>query len=208
MGDRELIDRCSCGDRRAWSELFRRYDRRLLAILTRGARGIPGLDPADLRQEVWAKLVEKGALAGLRLGQPGALEAFLARVAARVALDHRRRRRKRPFEGTWIDIETPHHGADPEAEAMKAEQLGQLSAALRRIVAGPDSRRNLRVLGCYLHGGLGPTEIAACGVGLSTKGVASLLRRTLSKLAPGMASERPPAGTTPSRRGGVPPGTP
>src|SRR3954466_7103907 len=30
VGDRELIERCTRGERRAWSELVRKYDRRLL----------------------------------------------------------------------------------------------------------------------------------------------------------------------------------
>src|SRR4051812_44707998 len=202
VGDRELIERCTRGERRAWSELVRKYDRRLLCIFSREARGFPGLDPTDLRQELWAKLIEKGALARLRLERAGALDAFLAQVALRLALDHRRRRED---AGCLAGAAPPF--ADPEAEAMRAEGGRQLGAALGRVVRG--SRRDFRVLSVHLREGLGPTEIARTDVGLSAKGVASLLRRALPRLAFEMAAmsemeiERPLAARGPGRANGV-----
>ncbi|MFL5376360.1 MAG: hypothetical protein ACJ787_00500, partial [Myxococcales bacterium] len=64
MGDRDLVDRCVRGDRRAWSELFRRYEAKILPA------------DEDLRQEVWARLIEKNALSRLRLERSGALDAW------------------------------------------------------------------------------------------------------------------------------------
>ena len=200
VGDRELIDRCTRGERPAWSELFHKFDRRLLQILSRVARGSPGLDPADLQQELWVKLIEKGALARLRLERAGALDAFLARVAVRVALDHRRR------ELATCAAAFTDPSPNPESEAMRAEERRQLGAALLRVVRG--SRRDFRVLTAYLRDGLGPTEIARSGIGLGAKGVASLLHRTLPRLASEMEIARPPGARGPGRASGIRPGTP
>jgi RNA polymerase sigma factor (sigma-70 family) len=190
MGDRDLIERCVRGDRRAWSELFRRYDAKILRA--------PGPDADDLRQEVWARLVEKGALSRLRLERPGALDAWFARVAVRTAVDHQRRRRARPPEEPF-DVEPPHGSLDPEGAAMRAEEVRALSAAIDRTLGN----RDRSVLRLHLVEGLGPGEIAASGLGLSSKGVASLLRRALSRLAPEVARGRPPEASESRRAAGI-----
>jgi DNA-directed RNA polymerase specialized sigma24 family protein len=106
MGDRDLIERCVGGDRRAWSELFQRYDAKILRA--------GGPDAADLRQEVWARLVEKGALTPLAAGTHRGTSTPVARVAVRVAVDHQRRRRARPPEEPF-DVEPRESSLDPEA---------------------------------------------------------------------------------------------
>jgi RNA polymerase sigma factor (sigma-70 family) len=189
MGDRDLVERCVRGDRRAWSELFQRYDAKILRA--------GGPDAADLRQEVWARLVDKSALSRLRLERTGALDAWFARVAVRVAVDHRRRRRARPPEEPF-EVEPRDSSLDPEMAAMRAEEVRALSAAIDRTAGN----RDLSVLRLHLVDGLGPAEIAASGIGLSPKGVASLLRRTLSRLAPEVARGRPAEATAGNRRRG------
>ena len=69
--ERALADRCLRGEKKAWLELLRLYDRKVLRVLFRsGVR--EELD--DLRQEVWARLLARehvlvvqhdGARAGL-----------------------------------------------------------------------------------------------------------------------------------------------
>jgi RNA polymerase sigma factor (sigma-70 family) len=196
VGDRELIERCARGEQPAWSELFRKYDRRLLRVLSRAGTRSAGVDAADLRQELWVKLVEKGALGHLRLERAGSLDAFLTRVALRVALDHRRRRR----EATAAGLERADP-SNPEAEVMQAEELRRLAAALGRVVRG--SQRDFEVLSAHLAQDLGPAEIARSGVGLSAKGVASLLHRALPRLAAEMKIERLPVARARRRASGV-----
>jgi len=199
MGDRELVERCLRRDRRAWAELFHRYDRRLARIAG------SGLDCADLRQEVWAKLAEKGVLARLRLERPGALDLFVRRVAVRVAMDAARQRRARLADiAAW----SCERALDPEAAAMNAQQLRHLAAALQRTAAAPHAARNLRILRSYLEEGSAPAQIAVSGVGLTAKGVDSLVRRALRKAIREMASERPPASKAPGCAAGIRPRTP
>ena len=193
MRDREIVERCKRGDRLAWAELFRKQDRRLSRIFAR----VAPTDHADLRQHVWLKLIEKGALSGLRLERDGALDAFFAQVARRVALDHRRELAPALPEGM--------NGApDPEAEVVRAEERRHLAAALCRVARG--SRRDFRILRSHLLDGRGATEIASTGVGLTAKGVSSLLNRALPRLAAELG--RPPASRAPGRAGGIRRGTP
>jgi RNA polymerase sigma factor (sigma-70 family) len=196
VGDRELIERCTRGERQAWSELFRKYDRRLLRVLSSAGRRSVGVDPADLRQDLWVKLVEKGAMGRLRLERAGSLDAFLTRVALRVALDHRRRRREvTPAAAERVDP------SNPEAEVMQTEELRRLAAALGRVVRG--SRRDFEILSAHLARDLGPAEIARSGIGLSAKGVASVLQRALTRLAAEMKIERLPVARARRRASGV-----
>ncbi|MFL5440998.1 MAG: RNA polymerase sigma factor [Myxococcales bacterium] len=185
MGDRDLVDRCVRGDRRAWSELFRRYEAKILPA------------DEDLRQEVWARLIEKNALSRLRLERSGALDAWFARVAVRVAVDQQRHRRARPREEPF-HIEPRESSLDPEMAAMRAEERRAISGAIDRTARN----RDLMVLRLHLVDGMGPTEIAASGIGLSPKGVASLLRRTVSRLAPEVARGRPPEASESRRAAG------
>src|SRR5438105_8472518 len=89
--ERALADRCLRGEKKAWLELLRLYDRKVLRVLFRsGVR--EELD--DLRQEVWARLLARdaAALRDFRAENSGALGLFLAQVARRVAIDHQRAR--------------------------------------------------------------------------------------------------------------------
>ena len=88
---------------------------------------------------------------------------------------------------------------DPEAELVRAEERRQLAAALGRVVRG--SRRDFLILRSHLRDGLGATEIARSGVGLTAKGVSSLLHRALPRFAAQLG--RPPASRGPGRAGGI-----
>jgi DNA-directed RNA polymerase specialized sigma24 family protein len=89
---------------------------------------------------------------------------------------------------------------------MQAEQLRQLAAALGRVAR--ESQRDFEVLSAHLAHDLGPAEIARSGVGLSAKGVASVLHRALPRLAAEMKIERLPVARARRRAGGVRRGTP
>ena len=182
-GDRDLVARCAGGDQRAWAELIGRHDRQLLIVLLRASPGAGAAELSDLRQEVWVRLLERGALAGLRLERPGALGAYLCRVALRVAIDQARARGARPRADA--PVEEAHElpgGADPEREAALAQARLKLAHALLRSNEGPNGPRDLMVLRAHFQDGLNPAEIAAMGVGLSAKGVETLLRRARERI--------------------------
>ena len=184
MTDRDLAQRCARGERHAWDELTALYDRRIALVLLR-ALG-PGLasDLPDLRQDVYARLLANGgaALLGLRAERPGSLAAFLAQTALRVAIDHCRARGARPSadEGLEMLVQLEAPGGTPETEAAVSEERARLERALVRLAGG--EARDLLVLRAHLHDGLNAAEIAGMGVGLTAKGVETLLRRAKDRL--------------------------
>ena len=80
--------------------------------------------------------------------------------------------------------------AQPQAEPRGVDVGGhgardrrlQLAHALLRATDGPNGPRDLMVLRAHFQEGLNPAEIAAMGVGLSAKGVETLLRRARERI--------------------------
>jgi RNA polymerase sigma factor (sigma-70 family) len=162
--ERALADRCLRGEEKAWLELLRLYQRKVLRVLFRsGVR--EELD--DLCQEVWARLLARdgAALRDFRAGHPGALGLFLAQVARRVAIDHDRARRVRPPPSGGAEPDELAHAADsPELLARGAEERRRLSLALD---AAAGSARDRDILRLHYEEGLSVSEIAQMGLASS-----------------------------------------
>ena len=179
VDDRALATRCADGDPSGWEELLARFERRATLVLLRAGVAEPEL--ADLRQDVYARLLaDRGAaLRGLRAEREGALGAFVAQVALRVAIDHGRARGTRVK--SEVDLEEAHRlptlHRSPEDEAARTQRHERFSRALLAAAEGPQLERDLTVLRAHFADGLNPQEIAGMGVGLSAKGVETLLRR-------------------------------
>lgn len=193
IGDRELADRCASGDRAAWARLVERHDRRIAAVLSRALGPAGAEEVPDLRQEVYARLLAGGgaALRGLRAEQPGALSAFVAQVARRVALDHARARGSRPAPAPLGEgpREPASQALGPEQQAQERQARARLLRAVERACAGRHRARDLQVLRAHLDDALGPAEIARLGCGLSGKGVEALLRRLRARVAAELRGE-------------------
>jgi RNA polymerase sigma factor (sigma-70 family) len=177
--ERALADRCLRGEERAWLELVRTYDRKVLRVLFRsGAR--EELD--DLRQEVWARLLARdaAALRDFRAGQAGALGLFLAQIARRVAIDHHRARRARPpASGGAEPDDLAHDGVSAESLFHDAESRRRLLGALD-AVAG--SARDRDILRLHFEEGLSAAEISQLGLDLEVRGVEAVIRRAREKI--------------------------
>lgn len=184
--DRELSRACAKGDRKAWARLIARLERRVLLVLLRTLGQECEPDLQDLAQEVWTRLLlrERAALQTLRLEQDGALGAYVAQVALRVAIDHGRKRRARPQAGEGLlALEcVAHDAALPDERFSDAEERRALSLSLAQVVEGEHAHRDLFVLRAHFEDGLSPAQIAQAGCGLSAKGVESLLRRARERL--------------------------
>jgi len=159
-------------------QLLRDHDRRVLRALYRlGAR--EELD--DLRQEVWARLLahDAAALREFRGERPGSLAVFLGQVARSVALDHRRR--------AHPEVEVPEElaqgGPDPEAALAEAQHKELLVAALEAAAREAEHPgRDRDIFRLHFEEGHSPAEIAAMGIGLSTRGVEAVLRRAKARI--------------------------
>lgn len=186
LDDRTLAARCADGDPAAWSLLVELHERRVLRILLRTV-GVSQVDELpDLVQEVWARLLAHGgeALRSLRAERPGALSAFINQVALRVGIDFGRSRGQRVAAEVEEEEahELPAPGAGPFGDTLQGQATGRLDHALLQVVEGPHVMRDLIVLRAHFRDGLNATEIAALNVGLTVKGVDTLLRRGREKL--------------------------
>ena len=189
--ERTLARRCADGDRDAWTELVQANDRRVLLVLLRALGPAFIHELSDLRQEVWARLLANrgAALRGLRAERPGALGAFVAQVALRVAVDFGRARGTRAKSEVSDDAaqELPGSGEAPDEAASRRQRSVRLQEALLRAAEGPNARRDLLVLRAHFHDGLNAGEIAAMNVGLGAKGVETVLHRARVRIEQALA---------------------
>ncbi len=179
LSDRELARLCADADAAGWRELTARHERRVLLVLLRA--GVAEAELTDLRQEVYARLLaQKGAaLRTLRAEREGALGAFLAQVALRVAIDHGRSRgsraRREVSEEEARDVASPSRPVDELVAVQQGRE--RFARALLAAASGQHAARDLLVLRAHFSDGLNPGEIAQMGTGLTTKGIETLLRR-------------------------------
>ena len=170
---------------------MRALDQRVLTILLRALGSSHAADLPDLRQEVWARLLADSgaALRGVRAERPGALGAFVGQVALRVAHDFGRSRglrarREAPEEAAWQVAEAR---PAPDDLAWAGQRRALLEEALREAARGPREPRDLLVLRAYFFDGLTPGEIAGLGIGLSPKGVETVLQRAKGRVEQALA---------------------
>jgi RNA polymerase sigma-70 factor (ECF subfamily) len=130
----QLVDRVRDGSADALSDLYARYGNTLMAVAFRlmGSRA----DAEDVLHDVFLGLPE----ALRRYDERGALEAWLKRVTARVALT-RLRSRGRAREVSFDDDDVP-----PPPSHGNMERLADLIAVQRAIDALPEALRVVFVL--------------------------------------------------------------
>jgi RNA polymerase sigma-70 factor (ECF subfamily) len=141
------------GDEAAFHTLYRDVQTRLLRYL----RALVGDDAEDVASEAWLQIVRD--LASFR-GDHDAFRAWAATVARHRALDHLRRRRRRPPADLPIEalaeLTSGHDTAESALESLTTEQAirlisglprDQAEAVLLRVVVGLDAPATGRVLG-------------------------------------------------------------
>lgn len=125
--------RCQAGDRRAFVQLFNRFEPRTLEYL----RALLGDAAEDVNQEVWIAVYR-----GLRsLADPGSFRTWLFRSARHRAIDHMRRaKRERELFNTAMTESAGSldcHTAHSAKELRRAEiegVLSQLAPAQREVL--------------------------------------------------------------------------
>ena len=180
--DAELLERIRSGATDAFAEIVRRHQSRVFAILHRYERDAHKVE--DLAQETFVKIWRA-------LGQfdgRAPFEHWLSRIAARVALDHLRREKRRQNE-----IGLPELGEDAlewlKADDVKNELDARNAAELLELGMRELSPVDRVVITMQELEGCSVKEIAAA---IGTSGVAvrvralrarAKLRRALEKLA-------------------------
>jgi RNA polymerase sigma factor (sigma-70 family) len=133
----ECVRLARMGDPEAWSEIVRRFEDMLRAVVR--AHRLSSADGADVVQTTWMRLAENLD----RLQDPSRVGAWLATTARRECLRTRRKlARERPAE----NLPEPCHGAVAPVERalLQADRDVSLWAAFARL--SPRDQKLLRML--------------------------------------------------------------
>ncbi|MEU3447078.1 RNA polymerase sigma factor [Streptomyces thermolilacinus] len=141
------------GDEQAFARVYRAVQPGLLGYL----RGLVGDDAEDVAAEAWLEIARD---LGRFRGDGGGFRGWAATVARHRALDHLRRRGRRPRTAPLgqdaLDLPGPHDTAAAALDALstrtalaliRALPPDQAEAVLLRVVAGLDGPSAARVLG-------------------------------------------------------------
>lgn len=183
-----LISRCIDRDRAAWEELISSHRSVIVRVLV---RALGTIDPAvvtDLEQELWARLLANDCevLRGLQGNLQNGLGPFLRTAALNLARDQKRRLGVRRIvqSGDLQDlaggVAAPDELQDSAFE--KAERSHLVWRTVDAVVQGTHADRDRMIFKAHYQDGLSPSEVSAMGVGLSPKGVETVLYRLLQKV--------------------------
>jgi RNA polymerase sigma factor (sigma-70 family) len=126
--DRRLVEQCLAGDQEAWCVLLDKYKNLIYSIPIK--YGAAPEDAADLFQAVALELFEE--LPNLR--EPGALPAWLIRVAAHQCFRWKRGQQKRSENGlSWLDDDLPESLIVPPALVEEVEREQRVREAIARL---------------------------------------------------------------------------
>ena len=191
---RRLLEDCLSGKPERWSEFVASCHPLIQTAVVRAIRRCGQLTPAlveDLVQDTYLRLCANHykVLREFRFLEEGGLRGLLEAVAVSVVFDYFRRRIaiKRGTGQDPIPIQQTleHQTADPGG-SRTTEQLvlfKEIDRGLQQITAAETAARDRRVFWLYYRHGFSAREIAALpGVGLTAKGVESLLHRLTTQL--------------------------
>lgn len=183
-----LIARCIDRDPAAWKEMMDLHRPMVLRVLVRSLGTIdPGV-VTDLEQDLWARLLlnDCEVLRGLQGKLENGLAPFLATAALNLARDQKRRLGvRRIVQSGGLDelaseMEAPGDRQDVAYE--KEERRRLLWQAVDEQATGANAERDRMIFKAHYMDGLSPSEVAAMGVGLSAKGVETVLYRMLQRV--------------------------
>jgi RNA polymerase sigma-70 factor (ECF subfamily) len=130
--DRELIERYTAGEARAFDQLVERYERRVYAVALRMCGSAE--DARDVSQEVFLNAMR----ALKRFREEAQLSTWFHRVAINASLDHHRKQKRRITRPIEEAAEQPTKEAGPEEVAAEAARAAEVHRALAQI--SPDHR--------------------------------------------------------------------
>jgi RNA polymerase sigma-70 factor, ECF subfamily len=159
--DAALLERLHSGDSTAFEELFLRHYTAVYRVLC----GVVGnaQEAEDLAQETFTAFYRQPP----RLDGPGALGAWLYRVAVNRAYNALRSRQRSQRRLVWAE---PEQQSNPQDEYLRREDRARVQAALAQL---PERQSQLLLL---RHSGLAYAEIATA-LDLAPGSVGTLLAR-------------------------------
>ena len=197
----ELVRLCSASHSpEAWTEFVHRFHRLIATVILRtaGRFGDSSTQTVDdLIQETYLKLCADDfrLLRHFEQQHPGAFVGYIKVVTANVVRDHfkashtqkRGSGRLERFEDDLVPVAAEDSFGSPRS-IERAVLIKQIAGHLEVCVAGPDQDRNRRIFWLYYRAGLSARAIADLpGIGLSAKGVESIIMRVTRELRERMA---------------------
>lgn len=191
MTPEDLFKACrDTADAEAWREFCRRYDGLIRNIVRRMLAHAPvSADIVeDLVQETYVRLTAKNcrALADFRSQGPNSDFGFVKRVAASTVLDHFKRN-----SIPMISFEEIPESIPQEPDLDRALFVEECFDAATE--PGQNRDRDRRIFLLYFRIGLKAREIAALrNIGLETKGVESVIHKTVGAIKKRLQLKRKP----------------
>lgn len=201
----ELVRRCSLqGDIGAWNEFVRRFHRLIAVVVLRTARRLGDSSSQtidDLIQETYLKLCADDfrVLRNFEARHSGAFVGFVQVVTANVVRDHFKLSRSHRRGADRLQ-EAPEHfnpaapdgGSGSPKAIERAVLIQEIQQYLDHCLPETDRDRNMRIFWLYYRAGLSAVAIAALpGIGLTTKGIESLILRITRELRERIGAMKP-----------------
>jgi RNA polymerase sigma-70 factor (ECF subfamily) len=200
----ELVRQCSASrSSEAWEEFVRRFHRLIATVIIRTAGRLGDSSKQtvdDLIQETYLKLCADDfrVLRSFEQQHPDAFTGYVKVVTANVVRDHFKsfHTKKRgaghveQIEEDFVPAAREDSAGSPES-IERAVLMQEIAHHLNLCVAGPDQERNSRIFWLHYRAGLSARAIADLpGIGLTTKGVESIIMRITKELRERMAEPK------------------
>jgi RNA polymerase sigma-70 factor (ECF subfamily) len=200
----ELVRLCSASrSPQAWEEFVRRFHRLIATVILRTASRLGDSSKQtvdDLIQETYLKLCadEFRILRTFEQQHPDAFTGYVKVVTANVVRDHfKSAHTKKRGAGNLEQIAedfVPVAGEDSAGSPKSIERAVLIQEITRHLdicIAGPDQQRNSQIFWLHYRAGLSARAIAVIpGIGLTTKGVESIILRITRELRERMADPK------------------
>jgi RNA polymerase sigma-70 factor (ECF subfamily) len=173
--DNDLLRRCRGGSDEAWTELVRRYSRKVFAIAYRFCGRVE--ESEDLAQEIFVKVYQR---LDRYQSTDGSFSAWLSAVARNHAIDHYRRGREERLHQIDAPIDLERFATKGAGQQKRLEQQERVEFVRRGIRALPRDLREPLIL-CDLQGL--PYETIAGELSLPLGTVKSRINRGRQELA-------------------------
>ena len=200
----ELVRRCSASrSAEAWEEFVRRFHRLIATVILRTANRLGDSSKQtvdDLIQETYLKLCADNfrVLRSFEQQHPDAFTGYVKVVAANVVRDHfksfhtqkRGAGQLEQLEDGFVPAAAENSVGSP-ASIERAVLIHEITRQLELCVAGPEQERNSQIFWLHYRAGLSARAIAELpGIGLTTKGVESIILRITKELRERLAEPR------------------
>ena len=200
----ELVRHCAVSRTpEAWEEFVRRFHRLIATVTIRTASRLGDSSKQtvdDLIQETYLKLCADDfrVLRSFEQHHPDAFTGYVKVVTANVVRDHfKASYTKKRGAGHLEQMEddfVPAAGEDSAGSAKSIERAVLIQEITRHLdicADGPDKERNTRIFWLHYRAGLSARAIAdLAGIGLTTKGVESIIIRITKELRERMAEPK------------------